>query len=398
MPPVVHIVGAARTDFARNWKKEGVGLREAVAEVALAAVADAGLAPADIEAGFVGSFAPGLFTKQLHLGALLADAHPAWVGLPAMHVEAACASGSMAAVAAVDRLLAGRAGCALVVGVEQQKTMPPKEVGDVMAAAGDFAAERPAYGELPIPKMFGRIAETYLKLAGAPAEVLAKVAVKARAAAQLNPLAQTRGKTLDLSAACRVSDGNPLVADPLKVSDCSQITDGAAAVVLATDDFLQRRPVPRRVRILGLGQATDRLRLADKNVPAFEASVKAVRSAYATAGLEPSQIGGFEVHDCFSITEILAYEILGLAERGEGWKLADRGRTGVGGEYPVNVGGGLMGDGHPVGATGVRQLHECFEHLTGRAGDRQIPGVRTMATWNMGGTFTTTVCFVLGAE
>jgi acetyl-CoA C-acetyltransferase len=396
MPEPIFIVGAARTDFARNWQKDGYTLRQAVADTALGAVADAGLPAKSIQAGFVGNFAAGLFTRQLHLGAFIADAHPDWRGLPTAHTEAACASGSVAVIAGIDRLLSGRADCVVVVGAEQQKTMPPKDVGDVMAAAGDWAVERPEWGDFPIPKMFGRVAAEYLKLTGAPTEVLAKVAVKNRENARLNPLAQMRAKTLSPEAAVGVSDGNPVVADPLKVSDCSQITDGAAAVVLATEGFLKKNPTPRRVRVLGFGQATDHLRFDAKDVPRFDVATRAARAAYDMAGLEPKDIQAAEVHDCFSITEIVATEILGLAERGCGWKSAESGATARGGTLPINVGGGLIGDGHPVGATGVRQLHECFVQLTGTAGERQIDGVRRMVAWNMGGTFTTTCTFVLG--
>jgi acetyl-CoA C-acetyltransferase len=275
--------------------------------------------------------------------------------------------------------------------------MPPREVGDVMAAAGDWAQERPAWGEFPIPKMFGRVAAEYLRITGAPADVLARVAFKNRENARLNPQAQMRAKTLTLEAASGVSDGNPMVADPLKVSDCSPITDGAAAIVLAGESFLQRHPTPRRVRIRGFAQATDHLRFDAKDVPRFQTAVKAARAAYDMAGIKPADLDAAEVHDCFSITEIVATEILGLAERGRGWKLVESGATARGGKSPVNAGGGLIGDGHPVGATGVRQLHECFVQLTGTAGDRQLDGIRRMVAWNMGGTFTTTCCFVLGA-
>jgi acetyl-CoA C-acetyltransferase len=363
-----------------------------------------------VSAAFVGSFAAGLFTRQLHLGALVAEAHPAWRGLPTAHVEAACASGASAVFAGIDRLLAesvmggassGRRGCVLVVGAEQQKTMPPREVGDVMGAAGDFAAERAAYGEFPIPKAFGRIARAYVETATDPAaaaDALAEVAVKNRAHAQHNPQSQMRGKPLDAGLARTVCEANPLVAEPLRVSDCSPITDGAAAVVLATDDFASARRLTGGVRVLGVGRSTDRLALEGKEVPRFPVAARAVRDALAMAEAAPGDLGGVEVHDCFSVTELVACELLGLAGPGEGWRLVRDGATRLGGKVPVNAGGGLIGDGHPVGATGVRQLHECRLQLLGRAGARQIRGVRLMAAWNMGGTFATSCCTVLGND
>jgi acetyl-CoA C-acetyltransferase len=281
----------------------------------------------------------------------------------------------------------------------------------VLGAAGDYHAERPLYGQFMFPKLFARIATLYEARYGLAEGQLARVAFKSRLHARLNPCAQMRDASLTLEAACAESAGNPRVAPPLKVSDCSQITDGAAAVVLCSERFVRAMDAKgARVRLLGFGHTTDYLPLEKKDVPEFPMAHRAAERAYRMAGLTPSEIDGADVHDCFSISELLAYEFLGLAERGDAAKLLESGATvlpQVRGDFgggkpsrsiPVNPGGGLMGDGHPVGATGVRQVAEAFAQLTGRAEARQVPGARRYLTFNMGGTVTTSVVMIWGAN
>jgi acetyl-CoA acetyltransferase len=209
-----------------------------------------------------------------------------------------------------------------------------------------------------------------------------------------------------------VSDKNPSVAPPLKVSDCSQITDGAASVVLVSGKYLDRlgRDKATSPRLLGFGHTTDYLALEKKDAPTFSTARKAAEHAFGMAKLRPRDIQGAEVHDCFSITEIVAYEILGLAEKGKGAELAKSGATAlpqvrgehikgkVAWEIPVNTGGGLIGDGHPVGATGVRQVFDAYQQLSEQAGARQIEGVKRFLTFNMGGSLTTSVAMIWGRE
>jgi acetyl-CoA C-acetyltransferase len=290
----------------------------------------------------------------------------------------------------------------LVVGVEQQKTMAPSEGADVLGAAADFAAEKRVFGDYLFPRLFGRIAELYAARHGLTEEDLAHVAAKAYDHARLNPLAQMRDKALDVKRATSESQANPRVAGLLKLSDCSQITDGAAAAVLCSG-ALARRLGRTNVRLAGFGQTTDVLDLARKDVPAFPVARAAAAKAYAMAEWSPADLDGADVHDCFSITEILACEILGLAEPGGGVALArrgvsllpqvrkDRGLAAPPRSVPVNPGGGLLADGHPVGATGVRQVDEMYRQLTGRAEARQIPGAKRYGTFNFGGSLTTSV-------
>lgn len=409
MAEPVHILGAGRTDFKRNFRKEGRTLRDMILEAGAAAIADAAIDPGEIQAGLVGNFAGGLFTRQLHLGALLTEIDPKLRGIPTMHTEAACASGSVAILTAAQQIMAGFHDVILVVGAEQQKTMSPAEGSDVLGAAADYAVEKAHYGEFMIPKLFADIARSYMARHGMTERQLSGVAVKNYAHARLNPLAQMREKQLTLDQAGTASASNPSVMPPLKVSDCSQITDGAAAVVLCSGGFLKKRG-RNAPRLLGYGHTTDHLLLAKKDVPDFPMAGRAADQAYQMAGVTPRELHGVEVHDCFSISEIVAYEILGLAKRGEGPRLLESGATalpavraelGLGRpefSVPVNPGGGLMGDGHPVGATGVRQIVEAYQQLTGVAGKRQIEGAKRYLTFNMGGSFTTSVALIWGNE
>jgi acetyl-CoA acetyltransferase len=408
----VYILGGGRTDFKRNLKKEGKTIRDLITESGRKAIQDAKIDPAQIEAAAVGNFNAGQFTKQLHLGAFIPEIDPALHGIPTMHTEAACASGALSVLLGAQWVMGGFHDAVLVVGAEQQKTMSSLDGSDVLGAAADYHIEKPEYGDFMFPKLFGRIAQIYIEKYGASEKELSWVAFKNYAHARLNPLAQMRDANLTYDAASQVSDKNPSVAPPLKVSDCSQITDGAAAVVLVSGKYLDRAGIDKSKlpQMLGFGSTTDYLALEKKDAPTFTTARKAAEKAFGMANLRPRDMHGVEVHDCFSITEICAYEILGLAEPGKGAELAMSGATAlpqvrgehisgkVGWEIPVNAGGGLIGDGHPVGATGVRQVFEAHQQLTEQAGARQIAGARKFLTFNMGGSLTTSVAMIWGRE
>ena len=410
MAEPVYVIGAGRTDFKRNFKKEGKTIRHIILEAASAAIADAQIDPDEIQAGVVGNFAGGLFTRQLHLGAFLTEIDDQLRGLPTLHAEAACASGGVAVLTAAEKIMGGLREVVLVVGAEQQKTMSPAEGAEVLGAAGDYDGERPQYGEWMFPKLFARIAQVYMKRYGLSEEQLAQVAVKNHAHARLNPLAQMRDSTLSADEARTESVSNPRIAPPLKLTDCSQITDGGAALVLCSARFLRKLPRRAGIRLLGYGHTTDHLPLEKKDAPDFSIARKAAEQAHAMAGLRPRDIQAAEVHDCFSISEILAYELLGFAPRGEAAKLLESGATALPSvrsrfalgspsfTLPVNPGGGLMGDGHPVGATGVRQVVEAYRQLTHTAGERQVQGVERLLTFNMGGSVTTSVVMIWSRE
>ncbi len=328
-----------------------------------------------------------------------------------MHTEAACASGALSVLLGAQWIMGGFHDVVLVVGAEQQKTMSSLDGSDVLGAAADYHNEKPEYGDFMFPKLFGRIAQIYIEKYGASEGDLAQVAWKNYAHAKLNPLAQMRDADLTLDCASQVSDKNPSVAPPLKVSDCSQITDGAASVVLVSGKYLEKigRDKNKTTRLLGYGHTTDYLPLDKKDAPTFSTARKAAEKAFGMANLKPRDMQGAEVHDCFSITEIVAYEILGLAEPGKGVELVKSGATtlpqvrnqksgNLAFEIPVNTGGGLIADGHPVGATGVRQVFEAYQQLTEQAGARQIENAKKFLTFNMGGSLTTSVAMIWGRE
>src|SRR3954470_1317428 len=412
MSESVYILGGGRTDFKRNLKKEGKTIRHIIIEGGKKAIDDAKIDPGEIQAGAVGNFNGGQFTKQLHLGAFVPEIDPKLRGIPTMHTEAACASGALSVLLGAQWIMGGFYDAVLVVGAEQQKTMPSIEGADALGAAADFHNEKPEYGDFMFPKLFGRIAQIYIDKYGATEEDLATVAWKNYAHARLNPLAQMRDADLTFDCASQVSDKNPSVAPPLKVSDCSQITDGGAAVVLVSEKYLNRlgRDKSNTPRLLGFGHTTDYLALDKKDVPIFSTARKAASQAFSMANLRPLDIQGADVHDCFSITEIIVYEILGLAESGKGAELARSGATALPQvrnekmkgkfpfEIPVNAGGGLIADGHPVGATGVRQVQEAYQQLTSQAGARQIENAKRYLTFNMGGSLTTSVAMIWGRD
>ena len=385
MANAVHVIGAARTDFKRNFRKEGKTIRDMIVEAGRAALADAGVEARDIQSAVVGNFAGGLYTRQLHLGSFITDIDESLRGIPTLHTEAACASGGVAVLTGAQQIMGGLHDLVLVVGAEQQKTMSPAEGADVLAAAGDIGCEKPIYGEHMFPKLFGRIAQIYRDRYGLSERDLARVAARNHANARKNPLAQMRDSTLTVEEAAAESEANRMIAPPLKLSDCSQITDGAAAIVLCSAP----RSGKRSLKMLGYGHTTDHLPLEAKSAPEFPIARLAAKRAFEMARLTPADIQAAEVHDCFSISQILALEILGFADSGKGVTKLD-------GPVIINPGGGLIGDGHPVGATGVRQVCEAFLHLTENAGARQVPGAKHYLTFNMGGTMTTSVVTIWG--
>jgi acetyl-CoA C-acetyltransferase len=388
----VYILGGGRTDFKRNLKKEGKTIRHLITEAGKKAIEDAKIDPGEIQAGAVGNFNSGQFTKQLQLGAFIPEIDPKLRGIPTMHTEAACASGALSVLLGAQWIMGGLYDVVLVVGAEQQKTMSSLDGSDVLGAAADYHNEKPEYGDFMFPKLFGRIAQIYMD--------------------KLNPLAQMREADLTLDCASQVSDKNPSVAPPLKVSDCSQITDGSASIVLVSGRYLEKlgRDKNKTPRMLGFGHTTDYLPLDKKDAPTFSIARKAAEKAFSAANLKPRDLNGADVHDCFSVTEVVVYEILGLAEPGKGGELARSGATALpqvrnekmrgsfAFEIPVNPGGGLIGDGHPVGATGVRQVFEAYQHLTNQAGDRQIENAKRFLTFNMGGSLTTSVAMIWGRD
>lgn len=369
---------------------------------------DAEVSADDVGVVHVGNAFGQLFTGQGHLGAMPATVEPALWGVPAARHEAACASGSIAILAAMADLRAGHYDCALVVGAELEKTVPSDEAAQHLAAAA-WAGHEGEAARFIWPYMFDQIAEEYDRRYGLDDEHLRAIADLNFANARVNPNAQTRGwdvGTLTGQGGGNRAD-NPTVEGRLRRYDCSQVTDGGAGVVLISDSYLDAHPElgeHRLARIRGWGHRTVGLGLHQKLQRSADSEYvlphvrKAVQDAFARAGVDVDGIDGLETHDCFTPSEYLAIDHVGITGPGESWKAIENGDLEIGGRLPVNPSGGLIGGGHPVGATGVRMLLDASRQVTDRAGAYQVDGADTFATLNIGGSTTTTVSFVVGSH
>lgn len=381
----VAIIGVGMTKWGELWRKS---LRTIFTESALLALDDAGVDHFD--SLLVGCMSSGLFVGQEHLASLLADSLGR-IPVPAARVESACASGGLALRQGVIEVASGASDIVLVGGVEKMTDVTGCEATFALGTAADQEYE--GYHGLTFPGLYAMMAVAHMHRYGTTREQLALVAVKNHDNGSRNPLAQFPFKVT-------VDDvlNSVLVADPLRILDCSPITDGAAAVVLCPAEMARKMKKPV-VRITGSGQATDTIALSSRRDLAWlESTHLAAGKALAMAGRKLEEIDLFEVHDCFTIAEIMVTEALGIAEKGKGGKAVEEGLTARDGRYPVNPSGGLKSKGHPVGATGVAQAIEVVKQLRGEAGDRQIKGAKRGLTQNMGGTGGSSVVHVFEAE
>ena len=397
MTDPVYVLGGAQTDFATNWSRVSEEpLRAMLAEAVAGALADAEVPASDVGTAHVGNLAAELFCGQAHLGALLTTLDPAWADLPASRHEAACASGSMAVLAAAAEIEAGRYDVALVAGVELMRNVGGRQAAQHLGSAAWVGRE--VY-DLPWPSLFERIAEEVDERYGLDRGHLAAIAETNRAHARANPLAQTRAWTDVVTGAD--DEANPVVVGAMRAADCGRITDGAAAVVLASASYARewarsRGRTPAVIR--GWGHRTGSLGLEDKLAAGRDGEYlfphlrRAATEAYARAGVAgPADVDVIELHDCFTITEYVALDHLGLTPPGKSFEAVEDGRI-----ARVNPSGGLIGAGHPVGASGVRMLHDAARQVTGRAGETQVDGARTAMTLNIGGSAATVAAFLLG--
>ena len=397
----VWILGGYQSDFARNLTREGLDFADLTREVVDQTLAATMIDAADIGVVHVANAFGEMFARQGHLGAMPATVHEGLWDTPAARHEAACASGSVATLAAMADLRAGNYRTALVVGVELEKTVS----GDVAAqhlGAAAWTGHEGADAKFLWPAMFSEIADTYDRRFGINDEHLRAIAALNFANARRNPNAQTRDwrvPALDDDAA------NPVVEGRIRRFDCSQMTDGGAGLVLVGDEFLAEHPGVRPIgRIEGWGHRTVGLGLRQKldrddaNPYVLPHVRAAVTDAFGRAGLNLDGLDGFEVHDCFTPSEYLAIDHIGLTGPGESWKAIENGDIEIGGRLPINPGGGLIGGGHPVGASGIRMLLDAAKQVSGSAGEYQVEGARRFGTLNFGGSTATTVSFVVGAE
>lgn len=411
----VFILGGAQTDFERNWKKEGKGIVALLKEVLADGLFEAGLSFDDIKelnksnrvACFVGNFIAEKYSDQGHLGAFLTEVDSAFYGVPSARYEAACASSSVAIDAAQTKIQTGDYDVAIVVGWELMKTVDAKVGGDFLGRAAFYEKEGRGI-ELPFPKLFGRLADETLKKYPSLDEkrymdALAHISVINYENAKRNPLAQTRKWFMSFEqASMRGTDTNPLVGGRLAVSDCSQVTDGAAVVVMCSEKFINERGIKGKPILKGYGHRTAPM-LFDKKMTDNEDSEyilpwtrQAVLDAYRRSGLTVDDIDVFETHDCFTSSEYAAISCFGLTDPGKEYGAIESGLISFSGEKPINPSGGLIGCGHPVGASGARMFLDLYKQVTGTAGRYQINNVRNAMMLNIGGSATTNYVFVVG--
>jgi len=381
----VAIIGVGMTKWGELWEKS---LRTIFTETALLAIEDAGVD--HIDSMVVGCMSSGLFVGQEHLASLLPD----YLGrnpVPAARVESACSSGGLALRQGFIEVASGMSDIVLVGGVEKMTDVTGCEATYALGTAADQEYE--GYHGLTFPGLYAMIAVAHMHQHGTTREQLAMVAVKNHDNGSKNPLAQFPFKI--------TVDGvlkSVLVADPLRILDCSPITDGAAAVILCPAGMAGKWKKPA-VRITGSGQATDTIALSSrKDITWIESTHLAAQKALQMAGRKIEDIDLFEVHDCFTIAEICVTEALGIAKKGQGGRAVEEGLTALKGKFPVNPSGGLKAKGHPVGATGVAQAVEVVKQLRGEAGERQVKNARRGLTQNMGGTGGSSLVHVFEAE
>ncbi len=400
----IWVLGGYQSDFARNLTREDVGFDGLTAEVVRETLADAGVRATEIETVHVANAFGQLFTGQGQLGAMPATVEPDLWGLPASRHEAACASGSVAVLAAMAELEAGRYASALVVGVELERTVPGDQAAAHLGAASWVGHE--GSPKFVWPQAFSDLADEYDRRYGIDDIHLHAFAEQGFANARSNPNAQTREWRFGPHSFTSDDDANPTVAGRTRRNDCSQVTDGGAGVVLVTDAWLRDHPgaAGHAVRITGWGHRTVGLSLAAKLQHSAEDPhvLPHVRDTFADAlrraGLDTvDDLDGVEVHDCFAASGYAAIDHLGITAAGDSWKAIESGEIARDGRLPVNPSGGLIGGGHPVGASGVRMLLDATRQVTDRAEGTQVGGARRFATLNIGGSTATTCSLVVEA-
>lgn len=385
----VSIVGSGHTKFGRL---DALTLEDLIVSAGREALEEAGVTGSEIDAVYLGHFNSGL-VPDAFASSLIHQVDPGLRFKPATRCENACASGAAAIFSAINAINAGEADLVLVVGAEKMTSRTTPEVTAALAGAG--YQNDPKEAGLSFPGLFGIAATQYTERYQSPLEAMARIASKNHQNALTNPLAQMQ-REMSFEACNTVSDKNPLIADPLRLTDCSLITDGAAAIVLASPE--RARQFKREVVIRGKAQVNDFLPLSTRDFLSFEGPEKAIGQAMQNAGVTLDDINFAEVHDCFTVAELLIYEAMGLAPKGQGHRVLDDGTVMRGGKLPVNLSGGLKAKGHPVGATGVSMHAMSFRQLTGQAGEGQLEGANMGLVFNMGGAAVASYASVLEAK
>lgn len=382
----VAVVGVGQTKFDEHWEKS---LRDLSTEAGALALRDAGIDGKDIQSLYIGNMSAGRFIGQEHLAALAVD-QAGLIPIPATRCEAACASSALAFREAYFSILSGEYDIVMAAGAEKMTDLKGTDAVATLMGAGDQEWES-SIG-LTFTGLYALMARRHMERYGTTREQLAMVSVNNHRNGALNPLAQFQ-KEITVEHVLK----SPMIADPLRLLDCSPITDGATAVILASEKVAGKFNKP--IWILGSGQASDTLALHHRQSMTELLSTKiAAKKAYEQAGLTHDKIDISEVHDCFSINEIIAIEDLGFCEKGKGGKFVEDGKIARDGEKPINPTGGLKSIGHPVGATGIRQISDIVKQLRGEYGKLQVKGAKTGLALNIGGSGATAVVNIFGSE
>ena len=410
MTEPVFILGGYQTDFAKVWSRQGQDISDMTREATVGALEACALDASAIQSIHVGNAFGELQRQQAHLGAMVAQVVPALWGVPAMRHEGACASSSLAVLTAMAEIEAGRYDCVLVLGVEEFKNLPGDQASKNQNAAA-WQGHEDIDCKFMWPAAFGLVAQEYERRYGLDRKYLNRIAELNYGNARRNPLAQTRKWNFDALSFTDDDEANPLVEPGTRRQDCGQITDGACAVVLSSARFAQEHTRHRGAafsalpRIAGWGHRNAGLRLKDKLERSRDATYvfphvrQTIEDAWRRADVpDISAMQGVETHDCFTTTQYMAIDHLGLTAPGQSWQALEDGRIEATGSCPVNMSGGLIGCGHPVGATGTRMLFDAARQVTGQAGACQIDGARRIQTLNIGGSCATVVSFVVACN
>ena len=404
----VYILGGAQTDFATNWKREGKGIDGVLKSSFEKALEECQIDLKDIQSAHIGNFVGELFCGQGQLGGLLISLFPDLAGIPTARHEAACASGSMAVLAAMREIEAEVYDLVAVTGVEMMRNVDGKTAAQYLGAAA-WIGQEATMANFPWVYLFSELKEYYQERYGLKDEHLAAIAKTNYDNARRNPNAQARKWEMEAAHFENDDTLNPVIEGQLRKSDCGRVSDGSATVFLASEDYAKVYAEKRAITlesipyIKGWGHRTAPITLAEKLQQSYENSHPfphlkgAISDALNRANIgDAAELDAIETHDCFTISEYAAIEHFGLTQPGEAWKAIESEEITFKGGTPFNPSGGLIGAGHPVGATGVRMLLDSYKQIAEKAGDYQVEGAKNVATLNIGGSFTTVASFVIG--
>jgi len=411
----VYVLGGSQTDFERNWSKEGKGVLALLKEVVDDTFKVTNVSLEEIErlksenrvSIFIGNFISEYFINQGHLGPLLTQVNPVFSGIPSARYEAACASGSIAIDSAINKIKAGQCDLAIVVGFELMKTVDSKQCGDFLGRAAFYEKEGKGI-DYPFPKLFGKLADELVKKYSLDKERflknLASISSLNYSNAKRNPNAQTRKWFMDpRQSNNRGSKTNPCIGGMLAISDCSQVTDGSACVILCSEKYLKVRGIQEQLPyIKGYScrvapfEFDEKIKEGKNSNYILPWTRKVIEDVYAQANMTTQDIDCFETHDCFTSSEYMAISAFGITEPGKEYKAIEENVITIDGKFPINPSGGLIGCGHPVGASGVRMLLDLYKQVTNQAGDYQVKNAKNGMMLNIGGSATTNYSCILG--